>query len=161
MGQNATCIAHARSSKTLHSLLCCSSWSQYAQGYGKRDLPDVMVPRNIVHWNLVLQGKHTSESAVVAFVSCVMSGLCASPEVIGYTLCFRHVDSSVVHHITQEYDCVGGKARSRPPAPPHIQVHNELAERHEPGGTTRIRAVVENLRVSDEQNTRCFTRSTD
>ncbi|OJT07140.1 hypothetical protein TRAPUB_2006 [Trametes pubescens] len=68
---------------------------------------------------------------------------------LDYSLFVRHVYSAVVHHVTKKYNLFWIASQHGTPALPDIQVHDELAQAHEPRWALRVRAVVKNLRVGD------------
>ena len=122
-------------------------------------LPNVVVTRYIVHWDILVHGEYTAESAVVSsylFVQRVRRGnirarTCA--------LSIRHGEASAIHHVPKEYDYIWSQSEGSPPALPQVQVDHALAESHQQWVPAWIRPVVKHLRVGYEQYTRCLMSS--
>lgn len=68
---------------------------------------------------------------------------------LNYSLIVRHVHPTVVHHVSKKDDLLGTASQHCTPALPDIQIHDELAQAHEPWRALRVRAVVKNLGVGD------------
>jgi hypothetical protein len=69
-----------------------------------------------------------------------------------YVLCDMHVGEAVVHHISEEDDCVRTRALGDAPRLAQIQVDEDLGEGPEERVALRVRHVVENLWIGDDED---------
>lgn len=66
-----------------------------------------------------------------------------------YSLVVRHSIPAIVHHVSEEDNCVRVTSYRRAPALANVQVDDELAQSLQPRGAVRVRVTVGNLGVGD------------
>jgi hypothetical protein len=72
-----------------------------------------------------------------------------------------HVGEAAVHHISEEDDCVGTLALRDVPRLAQIHVDEDPGYGPEERAALRVRPVIENLRIGDEEDVSCLSVSLD
>lgn len=72
-----------------------------------------------------------------------------------------HVGEAAVHHISEEDDCVRTLALRDAPRLAQIHVDEDPGDGPEERAALRVRPVIENLRIGDEEDVSCLSTSLD